>query len=137
MNPILRNILAVIAGVIAGMFANMSLIMISGSVVALPEGVNPNDVNSIKEHLHLYEAKHFIMPFLAHAMGSFIGALVTALIAASHKMKFAIGLGIWTMVGGIAAAYLIPAPTWFIVVDLTLAYIPFAFVAGKIAESKS
>lgn len=136
MNPILRNVLGVVAGIFAGFFANMGLIMISGSLVALPEGVDPNNIESIKEHLHLYEAKHFIMPFLAHAMGSFFGALVAALIATSHKMKFAVGLGVWTMLGGIAAAFLIPAPSWFIVLDLCVAYLPFAYLAGKIAESK-
>ena len=34
MNPILRNILAVIIGIVVGMFVNMGLIMISGSVIA-------------------------------------------------------------------------------------------------------
>ena len=136
MNPILKNILAVIAGIVVGMVANMGIIMVGGSVVPVPEGVNPADMESIKANLHLYEAKHFIMPFLAHAMGSFCGALVAGLIAATHKMKFAIALGVWTLLGGIAASYMIPAPTWFIALDLGLAYIPTAFLAGKIAESR-
>jgi predicted ABC-type sugar transport system permease subunit len=70
-------------------------------------------------------------------LGSFTGALVAALIAASHKMKFALGLGAFTMLGGIAAAFLIPAPTWFIASDLILAYIPTAYFAGMIADRKS
>ena len=136
MNPILRNILAVIAGVFAGGAANMAIITISGSVIPLPEGIDPNNMESLKENMHLFEPIHFLMPFLAHALGSFVGALVAAMIAASHKMKFAIGLGVWTMIGGIMAATMIPSPTWFIVADLTLAYIPTAFVAGKIALRK-
>ena len=136
MNPIVRNVLAVIAGVIAGWIANMGLIMLSGSIIPPPEGVNPADMESIKENFHLFEAKHYIFPFLAHAMGSFFGALVAALIAVFNKMKFAIGLGLFTMLGGIAACFLIPAPTWFIVTDLALAYIPFAYLAGTIAERK-
>ena len=136
MNPIVRNVLAVIAGVIAGWIANMGLIMLSGSIIPPPEGVNPADMESIKENFHLFEVKHYIFPFLAHAMGSFFGALVAALIAVSHKMKFAIGLSLFTMLGGIAACFMIPAPTWFIVADLALAYIPFAYLAGKIAEKK-
>lgn len=137
MNPILRNVLAVIAGVIAGWIANMGLIMLSGSIIPPPEGVNPSDMESIKANMHLFEAKHFIMPFLAHSMGAFVGGLVAALVAVSHKMKFAMGLAIFTMLGGIAAAFMIPSPTWFIVVDLTLAYIPMGYLAGKIAEGKS
>ena len=38
MHPILRNIIAVIAGVAIGGFVNMSLIMVSGSVIPPPEG---------------------------------------------------------------------------------------------------
>jgi len=137
MNPIVRNILAVIVGVIAGMIANMGFITISGSIIPPPEGVNPADMESIKENFHLFEAKHYIFPFLAHAMGSFVGALVAALIAVSHKMKFAIGLGLFTMLGGIAACFMIPAPTWFIVADLALAYIPFAYLAEGLPRRNS
>lgn len=134
MNPILRNILAVLAGVIVGAAANMGVITLSGSIIPPPEGVNPADMESIKQNMHLFQPIHFLMPFLAHAVGSFVGALVAALIAATHKMKFAIGLGIWTMVGGIMAATMIPSPTWFIVADLGLAYIPTAWLAGRIAS---
>lgn len=105
MNPIVRNIVAVVAGVIIGMIANMGLITISGSIIPPPEGVNPADMESIKENFHLFEAKHYLMPFLAHSMGSFFGALVAALIAVSHKMKFAIGLGLFTMLGPYVPLY--------------------------------
>lgn len=134
MNPIIRNILAVVAGVMLGGIANMGVIMLSGSIIPPPEGVSPADMESIKENMHLFQPIHFLMPFLAHAAGSFVGALVAALIAATHKMKFAIGLGVWTMIGGIMAASMIPSPTWFIVADLTLAYIPTAFIAGKLVS---
>lgn len=136
MNPIVRNILAVIAGVILGGMANMAIIMLSGSIIPPPEGVDPSNMESLKANMHLFEAKHFIMPFLAHAVGSFVGALVAALLAATRKMQIAIGLGIWTLIGGIMAASMIPSPTWFIIVDLGLAYIPTAFIAGRLASKR-
>jgi hypothetical protein len=37
------------------------------------------------------------------------------------------------LVGGIAAAFMIPAPAWFIVVDLVVAYLPMAWLGGRIA----
>lgn len=40
MNPILRNILAVIAGIVIGSVVNMSLITISGSVIPPPDGTD-------------------------------------------------------------------------------------------------
>jgi len=136
MNPVLRNVLAVVAGVAIGGIVNMGIITLSGLLIPPPEGVNPNDLESIKANIHLYQPIHYLMPWLAHALGSFSGAFIAALLATSNKMRIAVGIGIWTMVGGIAAAYMIPAPTWFIVADLALAYIPMAFLAGKLATGK-
>lgn len=136
MNPIVRNILAVIAGVIAGMMVNMGIIMASGSIIPPPLGADMATVEGMKAAMSMLEAKHFLMPFLAHALGAFVGALVAAMIAVSHKMKFAMGLAALTMLGGIAAATMIPAPTWFIVLDLVVAYLPMGYLAGKIATMK-
>ena len=134
---ILRNILAVIAGILIGILVNGGIIQISSSIISPPEGADLTSLEGIKAAAPLMTAKHFIMPFLAHALGSFVGALAAALIAVSHKMYFALGIGIFTLIGGIAAASMIPAPIWFIVLDLTLAYIPTAFIAGKLATLKS
>lgn len=134
MNPILRNVIAVLVAIPVGMVANMGIILLSTSIIPPPEGVNPEDMASIKANIDKFQPIHFLMPFLAHAMGAFAGALTAALIAATHKMRFAMGMAIFTLVGGIAAAFMIPAPTWFIVVDLTLVYLPMGFIAGKLAS---
>ena len=86
MNPIVRNILAVIAGVFFGSVVNMGIIMISGSVIPPPDGADVTTVEGLKQSLHLFEPQHFVMPFLAHAMGTFVGALLASLIAVNHKM---------------------------------------------------
>jgi hypothetical protein len=52
-------------------------------------------------------------------------------------MKFALGLGVFFLLGGIAAAFMIPAPTWFIILDLVAAYIPMAYLAGKLVDKKN
>ena len=137
MNATVRNVLAVIVGIIVGIIVNMGTIMISGSIIPPPEGADMNTIEGMKAAMPMLTAKHFIMPFLAHALGSFVGALVAALIAKTHKMWFAIGIGIFTMLGGIAAAAMLPAPLWFEAVDLIFAYIPTAYLAGKIALAKS
>jgi hypothetical protein len=78
-NPILRNILAVFAGLIFGSMVNMGLIMISGSIIPPPPGVNPADMECPKSSMHLFKAKHFIFPFLAHALGTLAGAWLAAM----------------------------------------------------------
>ncbi|PHS06780.1 MAG: hypothetical protein COA88_09850 [Kordia sp.] len=134
MNPILKNILAVITGVFIGMAVNMGLIMISGNIIPLPEGVDNTTSEGLKAGMHLFEVKHFIMPFLAHALGTFSGAFVAARLAASHKMKFAIAIGVFFLLGGIASVFMLPSPTWYTVLDLWIAYIPMGLLAGNLAS---
>lgn len=137
MNPILRNILAVIAGIVVGMVVNMGLITISGSIIAPPEGVDPTNMDSLKESMHLFEPQHFIMPFLAHALGTLAGAFVAAVIAFSHKMKFAIGIGVFFLLGGIANVMMLPSPVWYTVLDLVGAYIPMGMLGGRWGMDRS
>ncbi len=131
MNPVLKNILAVLAGIVIGSVMNMGIVMLSSSVIPPPEGVDVTNMESLKASMHLFEPKHFIMPFLAHAMGTLVGALVAALIATNNKMKFAIGIGVWFLIGGIVNIFLLPSPTWFTILDLAGAYIPMAWLGGK------
>ena len=132
MNPIIKNIIAVIAGFLVGSVVNMGIIMISGSIIPPPNGADVTTTEGLKASMHLFQPKHFIMPFLAHALGTFAGALLAALIASSHKMIFALGIGVFFLVGGIVSVFMLPSPTWFTVLDLAVAYIPMAYLAGKL-----
>jgi hypothetical protein len=136
MKPIVKNILAVIAGVFGGGAINMGIIMISGSLIPAPDGAVITTMEGLKASMHLMEPKHFLMPFLAHALGTFAGAAIASLIAANNKMRFAIGVGIWFMLGGIINIMMLPSPLWFTIVDLGLAYIPMAYIAGRIVIRK-
>ncbi|MEM7086749.1 MAG: hypothetical protein AAF489_11235 [Bacteroidota bacterium] len=136
MNPVVKNILAVIIGLIIGSAVNMGLVLISGSVIPPPEGADVTTMEGLKESMHLFEKKHFIFPFLAHALGTLVGALVAALIAATRKMTFAMVIGVFFLIGGIVNFYLLPAPTWFGAIDILGAYIPMAWMGGKLATRK-
>jgi hypothetical protein len=131
MNPVVRNILAFVLGALIGGIVNMALIMLSPMVIPLPEGIDPMDPQSLSDNMHRFTAANFIMPFLAHALGTLVGAFIAVKIAATHKAKFAYAIGILFLIGGIMNAFSLPAPTWFIVVDLVLAYIPMAWLAAK------
>ena len=82
--------------------------------------------------MHLFEPRHFIMPFLAHALGTLAGALAAYLIAATYKAQMAYVIGAIFLCGGVAASYMIPAPTWFIALDLVAAYLPMAWLGIQI-----
>ena len=90
-------------------------------------------MEGLKESMHLFGPQHFIMPFLAHALGTLAGAAVAALIAVSHKMKFALAIGFFFLAGGIMNVFMLPSPLWFTNVDLVGAYIPMGWLGGRLA----
>ena len=134
MSPILRNILAVLAGIIIGWIVNMGIVMFSGSIVPPPEGVDPSDIESLKAGMELMKPKHFILPFLAHALGTLAGAFTVAKLAATNKSRLAMVVGLFFLLGGIATIFMIPGPIWFHVLDLAIAYVPMAWLGAKWAK---
>jgi hypothetical protein len=134
MPKLLRNILAVLAGVVIGSAVNMALITLSPSLIPPPAGVDVSNAESLAGAMHLFEPRHFIMPFLAHALGTLAGAFAAYLIGASHKARIAYVIGIVFLCGGIAASFMIPAPAWFIALDLLLAYLPMAWLGIQIGK---
>lgn len=138
MKNIFRNIVAVLLGLLIGGVVNMAIVTVSGKVISLPEGVNPADMESLKAGLHLFEPKHFLMPFLAHAIGTLVGAFIAAKIAATNQFRLALVIGVFFLAGGIEAVRMLPeAPIWFDVTDLVLAYIPMAYLGYKLSSLKT
>jgi hypothetical protein len=133
MNSTVRNILAVIAGFVAGNAVNMALIMSNGMLIPLPPGVDFTTPEGVNAAMPLLEPQHFITPFLAHALGTLVGALVTATIAVGRRLIPAMVIGALFFAGGITAVMMIPAPLWFDITDLVLAYFPAAYLGYKLA----
>ena len=136
MNPVIRNILAVVFGWLGGSVVNMGLIKIGHKLLPIA-GIDPNDMDALVDVMPTLEFKYFVFPFLAHALGTLSGATIAGLMAASHKMKFSLGIGGLFLLGGIIVNYMIPGPTWFAVTDIVIAYIPMAWLGGKLAQNMS
>ena len=136
MSPILKNIIAVVVGIVVGSIVNMAIISISGSIIPPPDGADVTTMEGLKNSMHLFEPKNFVFPFLAHALGTLVGAFLVAKIAASHKMKFAYAIGFFFLLGGITNVFLLPSPIWFTLLDLIGAYLPMAFIGGKLATKQ-
>ena len=87
-----------------------------------------------KTNLKIYFNKYtdFIFPFLGHAVGTLVGAVIAAVIASNKKMRMALIVGVLFLLGGIAVNIMIPGPIWFTATDIIVAYIPMAFLGGKI-----
>lgn len=130
----LRNLLAVLAGLVLGSVVNMALIMTGGSILPPPEGADVSSMESLKATMHLFDARHFLFPFLGHAIGTLAGACVAAWISTDKKIMMATIIGAFFLIGGIMNAISLPAPNWFIVSDLVLAYVPMAWMGYLLAR---
>lgn len=133
---LLRVIFAVLFGLVLGSIANMALVMISGYIIPPPPGVDMTTAEGINAGLPLLEARHFMFPFLAHAVGSLVGAFVAVKLTTPYKLPAAMVIGALFFVGGVLASRMIPAPTWFIAVDLIFAYFPCAWLGYWLARPR-
>lgn len=136
MHPILKNTLAVILGLLIGGTVNSLLIMNSAALIPPPDGADLTTTEGLKAAMALMQPKHFLIPFLAHALGTLVGAFITAKIASSYAKELALLIGLLFFVGGTFMVMSLPAPLWFNVSDLALAYFPMAFLGAKLAGAR-
>ena len=132
MKKIITNIVAVLIGLFIGAFINGGIINISGDIIAPPPGANLKTMEGLIHAMSIMEPKHFIMPFLAHALGTFFGAVLCTLIARSYQMILALSIGLAFFIGGFMMVFQLPAPLWFDLIDLIFAYFPMAWLGYKI-----
>ena len=137
MHPVLSNLPAIIGGIIIGSLVNMALIIIGPILIPPPEGVDTTNMESLAAGMELMGPQHFLFPFLAHALGTLAGATIVYRFARRNRQLLGVCIGIFFLFGGITAARTIPAPTWFIVVDLIFAYLPMAWLGIQIGQKWS
>lgn len=137
MNPILRNTLAAVAGVVAGSALNMALVMAGSSVVPPPEGTDLTTMEGLTAAMPLMKPVHFLMPFLAHALGTLAGAFLTCRIAVSGHLYFGLGFGLLFFIGGAMNVAMLPSPLWFNVTDLALAYFPMGYLGYLLGKPRA
>ena len=128
----IRNVLAVVAGFIVGSIVNMTLINVGHAVVGLPPGADVSTMEGVTAAMQQFRPIHFTVPFVAHAGGTLVGAFVAALIATTHKFRIAMIIGVLFLLGGIAAGIMVGSPMWYNVIDFLFAYIPMAWIGGKL-----
>lgn len=136
-NKFFKRAINFIIAIIAGMGLNMVIIMLSGNIVPPPEGADLKTMEGLKAAMPLMQPIHFLMPFLAHALGTMLAALIVVLRVDAYHQKFAIGAGLIFFTAGALNVYLLPAPFWFNVLDLIGAYLPMAFIGYLLARKVS
>ena len=100
-----------------------------------PPGYDLNTMEGLAAAMPQMQPMHFLFPFLAHAVGTLVGALIVARFAASRQLQISLIIGSLFFVGGLQMVMELPSPMWFNVLDLGLAYFPMALLAHKLGRS--
>ena len=129
MKNFLRNFVGLLGGVTLGAAVNGGIIALQPYLIPLPQGVDPNQIESLAEAIADFSWYHFVMPFAAHALGTFFGAYFAVRITRQRPLFKAMAISVIFLLGGIQMVLLLPAPLWFEIVDLTLAYLPMGWLA--------
>jgi len=132
MKNFFRNFIALFGGAALGALVNGTIISLQPYVVPFPEGVDPNDIESLKGAIMYFSWEQFVMPFLAHALGTFAGAYFAVHVARQGQLFKAMAISVIFLIGGILMVGMLPAPLWFEALDLTLAYLPMGWLAYRV-----
>ena len=134
MKAFLKNLGALFLGAVLGALVNSAIIWLQPYIVLLPQGYDPNDLEQIKVAMKSFHWTHFIMPFLAHGLGTLSGAYVTARLAGSRPLFMAMGIALVFLLGGIQMVQLLPSPLWFNILDIGFAYGPMGYLGYLLAK---
>ena len=134
---ILKRTLLIFLSIFIGAQLNGALINLGTNLIPPPEGCNLNSIEGLKAAAPFLEAKHYLFPFLAHALGTLISALLIARFLKTQQLFYSLAAGMLFLMGGVAMVIMLPGtPLWFILLDLIGAYIPMAYLGYKIAVPK-
>jgi len=112
---------------------NGIIVKYSDVIISAPAGANLKTEEGLKAAMVVMEPKHFIMPFIAHALGTLVGAFLVTLFIKERKLFRALLVGFLFFLAGTYMVFVLPSPLWFDAVDLGLAYIPMAWIGYKLA----
>ena len=132
MKKIGLGIAFIVLGWFVGSIVNMGFIQLGHQLLPI-SNVDINNMEELAKAMPNLKPKYFLFPFIGHALGTLAGAFVAALLAISHKIKFALVIGVLFLFGGIAINYMLTGPLWFTISDILLAYIPMAWIGGLVA----
>lgn len=129
---IIKDIALFVIGMILGGSINMVLVEAGMIVFPAPSGFDMSTEAGLKSAMSVLSFEHFIFPFLSHAIGTLTGAIFVSRFS-YHKQLLAYCIGISFMIGGIAMVFMVGGPIWFIIIDLTVAYIPMAWLGYRLS----
>ena len=129
-----NSIVIFILALFTGMGVNMGMLFLGSWLIPIPQGLDTSTREGLRDALPLLEARHFLFPFLAHAMGTLTGAFLVTGYAKTDTFRYSMLIAGLFFLGGLSTIVGMPSPVWFSITDLVLAYFPMAWVAHNFAK---
>ena len=135
MRPMIRSILAVLAGFVVASAVMMAVEAVNGrylhpDVAKLAEGVTDREV--LRSILAGAPIGALLVVILGWVLGSLAGGCVAAWIGRRALVGHALAVGGLLTLAGIANNLMIPPPLWFWVAGL-IVFIPAAYAGARLA----
>jgi hypothetical protein len=126
----LRNALFFFLGILVGSALNGILVDWGGRLFPIPGG--DDTLDGLVAAAPLMKPVHFLFPWLGHALGTGGAAFaIVHWVQAPRPFFWGLSAGVVFLAGGIWMASMVPAPGWFLVADLGLAYLPMAWLGAQ------
>lgn len=126
---IIKHIGLVILAILLGSIANMLTLKIGGYIIPPPQGLDTSTPEGLAAAIPLFTPYHYIFPFLAHALGTFVGAYIAYRWTSSNAWFHANLIGVVFFLGGWKMIDMLPSPMWYNCLDLIAAYFPMVYLA--------
>ena len=130
------KVLIFIACLLAGAFVNGGLIQLGYTLISPPPGYNLNSEEGFQAAVKQMQFRHFIFPFLAHALGTFASVWLWSSLNNQVRWQTVFLIAGFFFTGGALMVYTVNAPFWFELLDLMYAYFPWAILAYLTRWSK-
>jgi hypothetical protein len=131
----MKSILLSVAGLLLGVITNGVIVQIGSQIVKAPKGLDLSTSQGLAKAMPLMGAEHFVFPFLAHAIGTLVGAYFVSRMKVNRALLNAMAIGFAFLAGGVMMVLTLPGtPWWFVATDLVLAYLPMAYLGFKLGQ---
>jgi hypothetical protein len=131
----MKSILLSVLGLFIGALTNGLIVQVGNQVVSPPKGFDLSTDKGLAAAITHFEPIHFLFPFLAHALGTFVGAFFVSKMRVNRTLVNAMAIGFAFLAGGVMMVVMLPGtPLWFILSDLIVAYLPMAYLGYRLGQ---
>ena len=111
MKDSLRNMTWIFVGIVMGSIVNLCLVSLGMVLIPPPAGLDLSDPEVLKDNIKLLPPKSFLFPWLAHALGTLIGAFLVARYAAMKPFVGATVIAAFFLNGGLMMVLSVGGPS--------------------------